>query len=208
MAPDSHRDSSKPLLLAGIDLPAALKRFSGNGELLLDLLRNFGKKWSGAGEALRATLSSGDLQQVRLTVHTLRGVAGNLSMSGVVAAAEALERALKRGDHESVPLYLEKLENTLNPVLAGLERLPPPSPTPVATGRMDRPQLERRISELAGLLRQHDMRAVACFTTLRAYLEGGGVAEQLTEQIERLDFKAAGKSLAEIVELLSLDAPT
>jgi CheY-like chemotaxis protein len=37
-----------PAALPGVDLPTALSRLSGNRELLLKMLRNFGQEWSGA----------------------------------------------------------------------------------------------------------------------------------------------------------------
>ena len=194
-----------PSDLSGIDLTVSLARLAGNRELLLKLLRDFRKEWSGAPETLRIAVATGDYQQARLAVHTLRGVAGNLSMGTVATAAAALEQALKREDRESITSCLKKLDTALTPVLAGLERLPPPLPPPVATGLLDRPQLEQQIFELATLLRMHDMRAEACFTKLRVHLEGGLAVERLAEQIDRLAYTTAGKTLAEIAELMRVE---
>jgi PAS domain S-box-containing protein len=196
-----------PAALPGVDLPAALSRLSGNRELLLKMLRNFGQEWSGAHESIQAALSAGDLQQARQTVHTLRGVAGNLSVTHVAASAEALEQALKRGENHEIERGLETLAAALAPVLAGLERLPPVSPLPVEIGPPDRPLLERQVSELAELLRLHDMKAEACFAELRARLGSGEWSEttaRLQHQLDRLDFAAAGTTLAEVAALLGM----
>ena len=83
------------------------------------MLRNFGQEWSGAHESIQVALSAGDLQQARQRVHMLRGVAGNLSMSNVAAAAEGLEQALKREESHEIERCLETLAAALTPVLAG-----------------------------------------------------------------------------------------
>jgi hypothetical protein len=198
-----------PAALPGIDLPAALRRLSGNRELLLKMLRHFGQEWSGAHESIHVGLSAGDLQQARQRVHTLRGVAGNLSMSNVAAAAEALEQALKREESHAIERCLETLAAALAPVLAGLERLPAASPLAVDVGPLDHPRLARQLSDLARLLRRHDMKAEACFAELRVRLGAGEWSEamaRLEQQLDRLDFAAAGTTLAEVAELLGMAA--
>jgi two-component system sensor histidine kinase/response regulator len=87
-------------------------------------------------------------------------------------------------------------------------RLPPVPPSPVATGPLDRQVLERQISELATLLHQHNMKAGNCFATLRAHLGAGEWSEavnRLERQIDRLDFATAGKTLAEVAELVGVE---
>jgi hypothetical protein len=67
--------------------------------------------------------------------------------------------------------------------------------------------LERQVSELAELLRLHDMKAEACFAELRARLGAGEWSEttaRLQHQLDRLDFAAAGTTLAEVTALLGM----
>ena len=199
-----------PAALPGVDLSAALGRLSGNRELLLKMLRNFGQEWSGTAESIQVALSAGDLQQARQRVHMLRGVAGNLSMSKVAAAAEALEQALKRGEEShAIERCLETLATALAPVQAGLERLPPASPLPVDLGPPDCVLLEPQVCELAELLRRHDMKAEACFAELRVRLGAGAwsaAMARLEQQLDRLDFAAAGTTLVEVAERLGMAA--
>ncbi len=189
--------------LPGIDLPAALQRLSGSCELLLKLLRNFGGEWSGVVDSLRAVLTAGDLPQARLRVHTLRGVAANLSMVSVATAAEALEQALRGGDHDAIQAGLEALAVVLAPVMAGLAQLPPAPPSPAAIPLLDGKALARHLSQLAELLRRQDMAAEASFAAIREHLGGGEAVERLAEQLDRLDFVAAAATLTEVVELLA-----
>lgn len=125
-------------------------------------------------------------------------------MAGVASAAGALEQALKEGDEAAIEPGLAALAAALAPVLAGLARLPPAPPPPVATAPRDREALARHLSQLAELLRQQDMAAEASFAALRAQLGGGEAVDRLAEQLDRLDFVAAGKTLVEVAELLEL----
>jgi CheY-like chemotaxis protein len=200
-----------PAALPEVDLPAALRRLSGDQDLLMKLLRNFSQEWSGAHESIQSALSVGDRQQARQKVHALRGVAGNLSMHKVAAAAEALEQALTREDSQAINEGLETLAAVLAAVLAGLEGLPPASPpASPSTGDLahpDRPLLERQFAELAELLRRHDMKAEACFAELRPHIAGdscSGALARLDQQLDRLEFAAAGTTLAEVAELLGI----
>jgi HPt (histidine-containing phosphotransfer) domain-containing protein len=194
-----------PVALPGVDLPSALSRLSGNRELLLKLLRNFGREWSGVTDTIQAAIAAGDLQKAQITAHSLRGVAANLSIVTVAAAAEALEQALKREDHNTIERGMETLTASLAPVITGLEQLPPAPPLPVATGPIDRPLLEQQLSRLAELLRRHNLEADKCFAALREHLGAGEwseAVERLEQQIDRLDFSTAASTLTEVAELL------
>jgi CheY-like chemotaxis protein len=197
-----------PASFPGVDLPSALSRLSGNRELLLKLLRNFGRGWAGVTESLQADLAAGDLQKAQITAHSLRGVAANLSIVTVAAAAEALEQALKREDHNTIERGMETLTASLAPVITGLEQLPSTPPLPVATGPIDRPLLEQQLTNLAELLRRHNLEADNCFATLRAHLGAGEWSEamnRMEEQMDRLDFAGAGKTLTEVAEILGIE---
>ena len=96
--------------------------------------------------SVRTDVAAGNLQQADFTAHTLKGVAANISLTGVADAAAALEQALKQKKRRC----LEKLAAALTQVLAGLETLSPVSPL-AAIGPLDRSLLERQLSELAEL---------------------------------------------------------
>ena len=55
---------------------------------------------------------------------------GNLSITGVVAAANALEQALKHDEIDQIERCLDSFAAALTLVLAGLEQLPPSPPHP------------------------------------------------------------------------------
>ena len=86
--------------------------------------------------------------------------------------------------------------------------MPPASPLSFDVGTLDRPLLERQCSELAELLRRHDMKAEACFAEIRARSGVGQWSDAMTrleQQLDRLDFSAAASTLAEVVKLLGVE---
>jgi len=120
-------------LLPGLDLPEALARINDNRELLIKLLRKFKTIWSGTEETLRTALAEDDYAGACLTAHALKGVASNLSLTDVAAAASELEQALSLRDLAAVNAGLEGLAAALGVLMAGLASLPPePEPATVS----------------------------------------------------------------------------
>jgi len=117
--------------LPGIDLSEALTRLNGNREFLCMLLRGFRESWSGTVETLRTALAEDDYAGACLTAHTLKGVASNLSLTEVAAAASVLEQALSRHERAAVVAGLEGLATALCIIMDGLALLPQePEPAP------------------------------------------------------------------------------
>jgi CheY-like chemotaxis protein/HPt (histidine-containing phosphotransfer) domain-containing protein len=107
-------------ILPGIDLLDALRRLSGNQDILFELLREFRERWADALPRLRAALAQPDLDQVALLAHTLRTEAASLSMGEVALRAEAIENA----ESDQVGDAIDGLEGPLRGVLEGLASIP------------------------------------------------------------------------------------
>jgi two-component system sensor histidine kinase/response regulator len=68
---------------------------------------------------------------------------------------------------------------------------------------LDRALLDHQLAELAEMLNRKNLKAEKCFTALRAHLgvgEWSGALSRLEQQIDRLDFAAARKTLEELAE--------
>ena len=99
--------------IAGINQADGLKRVVGNKRLYRDLLAQFAAKQDDAAVRISAALESGDLKLAERIAHTLKGVAGNMGIGQVFAAAEKLERAIR--DAEAVePALLEEFTLVLS----------------------------------------------------------------------------------------------
>ena len=96
-APTSRAESPQPTLpsgIRGIDIELGLKRTANNPSVYLRVLRMFIENQQGAGSDVAAALATGDLDLALRTLHTTRGVAGNIGAMEVAEAAQALESLL------------------------------------------------------------------------------------------------------------------
>lgn len=98
---------------AVLDAPAALRRIGGDPKLLSRLLNKFARDFGTAGSDIRHAVDRGELDGARRTAHTLRGVAGNLSMREVESAASAIETALRDGDRDRAVAFVATLDEAL-----------------------------------------------------------------------------------------------
>jgi HPt (histidine-containing phosphotransfer) domain-containing protein len=79
----------------GLDTAAGLKRVAGNRKLYLSLLRQFAEKQADAGRRLAAALAEKDREGAERIAHSVKGVAGNIGLAALGAAAASVEQALK-----------------------------------------------------------------------------------------------------------------
>ena len=81
---------------AGIDVDDALARLMQNEGLLMRLLRAFLQDANFA--QLQEALATGDVSGACTAAHTLKGVAGNLSMKDLFARVSEVVECLRGGD--------------------------------------------------------------------------------------------------------------
>jgi signal transduction histidine kinase/DNA-binding response OmpR family regulator len=97
---------------AGIDTDAGLARVAGNRELYRRLLAQFADGWAETAARMTETWSSGDRGQLARMAHSVKGLAGNLGVTGVAEAAQALDLALRSEDDDAtVAALLEALRS-------------------------------------------------------------------------------------------------
>ncbi|HEY6765439.1 MAG TPA: response regulator, partial [Candidatus Sulfotelmatobacter sp.] len=82
----------------GVDLAGGLKRLAGNKRLYRNLLVQFASKQADLQAQISAAVSSGNPKVVEGIVHSIKGVAGNIGLTRIFAAAEKLERAIREED--------------------------------------------------------------------------------------------------------------
>ena len=84
--------------LEGFDTKGALSRASGSVRKLSKMLDKFCKTQGDAFERFSDDLAAGDKKQAIITVHSLRGVAGNIGALALAKATEELELKLNEVD--------------------------------------------------------------------------------------------------------------
>ncbi|CAK0764775.1 two-component system, sensor histidine kinase and response regulator [Gammaproteobacteria bacterium] len=189
-----------PDYLPGFNLGQAIQRVSGNSDLLLDLLRQFGEQFATASETLANLLDNGQHEEAACWVHKLKGVAGSLDATEVYRHATALEQELRAGQP---PASQAALDQALGVALTAAATLSPPPGNPVSdpVGATVAPNsYEFELATFKHLLAKKDAAAIDAFAALREHLASHMAAEsfaRLTQAIDDLDFSAALKSLAE-----------
>ncbi len=107
---------------AVLDHEAAMQHLDGNVKLFHELLDIFRRHHAGDMQQLRTVLATGETNAAHRLAHTLKGVAGNLSMPRLRQVASRVEESIE--ETSTVPEELLRLaESELSEVLAAVEPL-------------------------------------------------------------------------------------
>ena len=194
----------------GIDVDAALARLGGNRKLLARLLGEFGNSQGGAVTAIRLALAHGAVEEATRHVHTLKGVAGNLSAMRLAAEAAAVEAQLRKGEVGDLEPLLVRLESAMAEVVDGLAATAaaPAAAPGGAAPAMASTDLTRLMVELDGLLGRNSLAARREFGPIKLALEAQNVdVGTLAGAIDRLAFAEARHALRQIAGPLGIDLP-
>ena len=115
-----------PETIPGIDIASALERLNGNRRLLRALLFEFQRDYGQAMLHIRSALKVGqrkfDKQSSARLIHTIKGLAGNISAQRLFEAATALEQSLAQPP-EKWPKNLDDFEHALDQVVQGISAM-------------------------------------------------------------------------------------
>jgi HPt (histidine-containing phosphotransfer) domain-containing protein len=186
--------------LPGFHVQEALHRLRGNEVLYRKLLADFARSAEDSVAQIRAALGQGDLEAAHQIIHTLKGVAGNLSAMAVAAPVRELEAMIKAqlaggpasADQETV---LERLGQALKASVDAIRALEPAAAE--AGDTPARPRLEgEQARQLAGRLREAaelgDVTALeGLAAALRTQPDGAGAyAQEIEDLAEAFEFEA------------------
>ena len=110
----------KQLEAAGIDIESALERMMGSVALLERLLGKFLD--DPQYPALRTALEAGDMERAVSAAHTLKGVCGNLSMTGLYGLFTRQVDALRAGDLPLAQGIMAEIAPAYEQVTAAIRR--------------------------------------------------------------------------------------
>ncbi|MCP4701116.1 MAG: transporter substrate-binding domain-containing protein [Gammaproteobacteria bacterium] len=211
-----------PDKLPGIDVESALKRLNGNKKLLKKLLKEFQRDYLHAAHEIRAALAQKDSvreirtmpepknsEKARRLVHTLKGVAGNLSARELQDAALELENAIKQENRNEYEVLLEKLEFSLARLLDTVQNLEEQEAPPSEKNRpvADSAEITPLLNELATLIQKSSTRAEDLLAAVKERIGGAGVDGELKQMeacLSIFDFKGAQIPLNAIARTLGI----
>jgi len=114
-------DNPLPAAIEGLDLAAGLSRVANKPLIYLKLLRMFESDHAQAASIVRQALVADDRELALRTLHSMKGVAGNIGATAVSAAARDLETLVaERGEAAAIETALATFEDRLGRQVASL----------------------------------------------------------------------------------------
>lgn len=114
-------DKREKLEAAGIRVDETLERFMGNEQMMEKFIKRFSEDQT--MDRLEANIKSGNWEEAFKSVHTLKGVVGNLGMEELYQCASALTEKLRVQDIGGVSERFSELKLLYNRVVAAIAEL-------------------------------------------------------------------------------------
>jgi signal transduction histidine kinase/CheY-like chemotaxis protein/HPt (histidine-containing phosphotransfer) domain-containing protein len=195
-------DESELPAIDGVDVANGLRRVAGNRRLYRGLLEQFCDKQAGAGAEIAEALRAGDRASAERLAHTLKGVAGNLGVGCVQAAAAKIEHAIRESG-SSVPALIAELTSILVPQVAAIRiALDAVAPVlPAVPGQFDPAAAALAVTRLKSLIKVNDGDAADEIESVANSLAGAADPARLAalrSAIADFDFEKASRELDEI----------
>jgi two-component system, sensor histidine kinase and response regulator len=208
-------ESGLPESIPGVDMASALKRLMGNRKLFEKLLRDFVQGNAHVVDKIRKMVEIGEYDSARVEVHTLKGVAGNLSAEIVFKVTQELEVAIRERDRNGIDSNLDRLEKELRPLVTTILHNAPSTECPKTDSvsksmcpASDTAVIGPLMKDLDERLKKNNLNARLVFDSLKEKLNPEWSNEHLRQVescISRLDFKGAREHLAEVCRNLNLE---
>ncbi len=136
LPPAESGDADRAFVVALAAIPqiesaVLLRRFEGRLPFLARTLHRFAEDCQGWSDRLDAMLAGGELEAAQRQIHSLKGLAGTFAMGRLQSALYDLENVIKAGVVEPFGEIAE-VDAQLQPLLAGIERVPANSPDSAA----------------------------------------------------------------------------
>ncbi|MBF0613781.1 MAG: response regulator [Magnetococcales bacterium] len=212
-----------PTTLPGIDLADALDRVNQNRVLLRELLLAFRREHSHTAVMIRNCLKQSDtdsLEQAKRLVHSIKGLAGNLSAHVLHGAAVELESGIKSGERKQWPELLQRFEQAMAQMIAvtGCLESQPEQEMQIANpvhGTIQTVKLEEIapiLQQLAKALHASSGEALDLFDTLQPKLMQApepvrACAQTMQNHLDQFAFEHAYQALCVLMDRLGLEWP-
>ncbi len=189
---------------AWLDWRNGFARAGGDWEAYGRLLARFRDSQADCARRVRRALEAGDREEARALVHSLKGVSGNLGITAVFAACQAMGRHLadKADSETDIGDALAQLETSLDDAIARVSM-----DIDTEGGTTERSELEPAdMEEALAILRQQledgDTAALDSLERLRRQARGPDltILAEVAQHLARYDFAAALAALALIRE--------
>jgi len=204
--PDKSDFNLLPDSLPPFDLKTALFQVGGNKQFLYNLLLKFHDRYNGFADRFNQMIAREQFENARIEIHTLKGIAGTLSVQSVYKKAMVLEDVITDRKTQEIIKHLPGFKSALISAINAVDILKKYGKNDEQqAGLVDKIQnpldtvrVADIIDELDQLLKKNSMKAKRKFVSLQTDLGGHGVDNELapiSAAVEKLDFKTARDKL-------------
>jgi len=203
--------------LTSINMNKALERVRGKHELIFRLLINFKAQKADMVEKIKAAIQINDMESAKALVHSLKGEAGTLEATTLYTESKQLEQHILQQDGDKIDEYVSLVDAALSQVLGDINCLEKSlnDKQSAENENLDRdtesvdilshiPQLR----ELAGLLRDNNMRAKKLAKNINSNMQSSSYKNQwenVMQALSVLDFEMAEEYLQALTTELNLN---
>jgi two-component system, sensor histidine kinase and response regulator len=209
---DIVQDTALPESNPGLDIESGLKRLNGNRKLYRKLLEDFSISYSSLPEDTGNAIKQGDTTAALRLIHTLKGVAGNISAYNIQDTAVKLEKAILQKDKEKCDDLLNMLAVELKDFDNSLKDLAPIKKTKNPIQKNEKhiniSEFEPLILKLVQLVWEDNVDAENCLGELRECIDGSRFEKEiqsLSESISNFDFEAAKGPIQRIANEMNIE---
>ncbi len=107
----------------GFDRDAAMKRWGNNWDLIAKSLKLFPAEHGNTTRQIREALDKGQIDAATRMAHTIKGVAGNLSITELYTAARDLEATIREGKTAEIARAVSTFDDALSDILESIRAL-------------------------------------------------------------------------------------
>ncbi len=201
--------------LPGIDAESSLDRLGGNQSLLKKLILNFREKYAASLTDLQTLLDNDDIESALDLVHAIKGIAGNLSFTGLFSAANKLEKSLAKNGKKVSKNKITTFERAIKEVFMSAEVLnirckdqqsskPSISETDFVLSVSD---ITPAVQELAESLAKNNLKAQEYLDQLeQTFIDSPyePVLKSISDLVDNLDFSTALSEVKQLAEKLDI----
>ena len=197
-APEPVAPAADLPAVEGLDAASGLRRVAGNRKLYVDLLRQFAERQADAAQRLAAALAAKDAAEAERIAHSVKGVAGNIGLTGLQSMAAALETAVRA--KKGLKAAATKFEAELARVVSALQAALAPAPSAESAPSADTAAADEHADAIKRLLETSDGAALDYLSVhrnaLRAVFRRGGF-DGFERAVGQFDFEDALRRLRE-----------
>jgi len=107
--------------IAGLDIKQGLKRMAGSKKLYKKLLLRFCEKYQCFSKEIEDICKTENFEDLKMKLHTFKGVSGNLGAMELYEVAMQMEAALEEADKEKFKKLSNQLCRILPNTIASIE---------------------------------------------------------------------------------------